>query len=322
MANDETTRVKITTAAPVGTHLRLTVEAVPDPGAPGGHQTVELNLGQTNSPPVPASSLLSRQPQWEWWLFAAALIIYALTRLIGLEDFPLYFFVDEAVQTLMAEHFVHNGLTNYEGEFLPTYFQPDPTYNQSCVTVYQQIIPYLLFGKSVLVTRAVSALVAALAVVAVGLTLRQIFQQRYWWCGMLLFSALPVWFLHTRTAFEPVTTTAMYGGCLYFYLLYRYRAPVYLYATLVFGALTFYTYGPAQFLMPVTAVCLLASDWRYHWQHRRNLVRGAGLLLLLALWSSDAHRRPVTQAGKSCGNDLISGRKAGDYLNVITILDT
>ena len=47
-------------------------------------------------------------------LFLLALLIYALTRFIQLEDFPIYFFTDEAVQTILASVFVRDGLHGYD----------------------------------------------------------------------------------------------------------------------------------------------------------------------------------------------------------------
>jgi hypothetical protein len=42
-------------------------------------------------------------------LAGLALIVYAATRFIGLNRFPIYFFTDEAVQTVLAADFVHAG---------------------------------------------------------------------------------------------------------------------------------------------------------------------------------------------------------------------
>jgi len=53
------------------------------------------------------------------------MLVYLAVRLIGLATFPIYFFTDEAVQTVMAEDFVRDGLRNYNGELLPTYFNKD-----------------------------------------------------------------------------------------------------------------------------------------------------------------------------------------------------
>ena len=216
-------------------------------------------------------------------LFILGLVIYLLTRLSGLEDWPIYFFTDEAVQTVMAEDFLHNGLRNYQGELLPTYFSVDATYNLSSVSVYLQVIPYLLFGKSVFVTRAVSVLAATFGAVMLGLTLRDIFKQRCWWSSVLLLSIIPAWFLHSRTAFETVEMTAFYAAFLYFYLRYRMINPRALVASLVFGALVFYTYNPGQLIIVVSGVLLFLSDLRYHWQQRRVALRGLLLLVFLAL---------------------------------------
>jgi hypothetical protein len=216
-------------------------------------------------------------------LFALGLAVYLLTRLISLQDWPIYFFTDEAIQTVMAEDFLHNGLRNYAGEFLPTYFSKDATYNLSSISVYLQVIPYLLFGKSVFVTRAVSVLVATFGACMVGLTLRDIFKIRYWWSSVLLLSVVPAWFLHSRTAFETVEMTAFYAAFLYFYLRYRYINPRALYAALIFGAMVFYTYSPGQLVIVVSGVFLLLSDLRYHWQQRTVALRGLLLLALLVL---------------------------------------
>ena len=216
-------------------------------------------------------------------LFVGALVVYLAVRLVGLANFPIYFFTDEAVQTVMAENFVHNGLRSYDGQLFPTYFSKDPTYNLSSVSVYAQVLPYLLFGKSVYVTRLVSVLIGLVAALAVGLVLRDIFKLRYWWSGVLLLSVAPAWFLHSRTAFETVEMTAFYAGFLYFYLRYRYISPRALYGALVMGALVFYTYSPGQLIIVVTGVLLLLSDLPYHWQQRKTAVWGLLLLAILVV---------------------------------------
>ncbi len=215
-------------------------------------------------------------------LFGLALLVYLSTRLVGLVDYPVYFFTDEAVQSVLAADLVRDGFKNEEGVFLPTYLKNGNQYNLS-LSVYLQIIPYILAGKSVFVTRVVSVLLTLVAAVSIALMLRDVFKIHYWWSGVLFLSITPAWFLHSRTAFEAVEATAFYAGFLYLYLLYRYRSPSYLYAAMVLGALAFYTYSPAQLVVVLTGILLLISDWRYHWQHRPFAWRGLGLLILLAL---------------------------------------
>jgi len=311
--------VDVTIELPIGARVRVTIERLPDGGADNStnvpvqseeqifssvytgsaDKKAEARVSITSPRSIKSfwtvffSSLTSKlrhftdKINWpyklETTLFAAALMIYLAVRLIGLVNFPIYFFTDEAVQTVMAEDFVQSGLHNYNGELLPTYFNKDSTYNLSSVSVYVQVIPYLLFGKSVFVTRVVSVLIGALGALAVGLIWRDIFKLRYWWCGVLLLSIAPAWFLHSRTAFETVEMTAFYAGFLYFYLRYRYISPKALFGALVMGALVFYTYSPGQLIIVVTGVFLLFSDLRYHWQNRKVALWGLLVIAVLVL---------------------------------------
>jgi hypothetical protein len=298
---------------PEGARVRVTIESLSGPGDESGapakivFESGESTSGAFNlvhSPglvaglqgdllrpahaPAPLSwqrlktSLQSWPYSLETTLFGFALAVYLLTRLVGLASFPIYFFTDEAVQTVSAADLIRDHFQDQEGVFLPTYFKNGPFYNLS-LSVYLQVIPYLLFGKSVLVTRGTSVLVSLLAAGSVGLILRDIFNIRYWWSGVLLLAVAPAWFLHSRTAFEVVIFVSFYTAFLYAYLLYRCRSPRHLNAAVLLGSLAFYSYSPGQVVMAGTAFVLLVSDGRYHWQNRATMVRGLGLLALLAL---------------------------------------
>ncbi len=216
------------------------------------------------------------------WLFISALAVYLLTRLIGLDQYPIYFFTDEANQTRSMADLIANGYRDGAGTLLPTYFR-NGEYANLGLSVYLQWLPLILFGKSAVVTRAASVLVTLIAAISVGLILRDIFKAKYWWLGTLLLSITPAWFLHSRTAFETAEFTAFYAGTLCAYLFYRYRSPRYLYLVLFLGALAFYTYSPGQMIVPLTAAALLVSDWRYHWKNRRTALKGLALLAVLAM---------------------------------------
>ena len=290
-----TARVNISVEVPEGMTVQVTVS-----GAAAGQPPVvnqQMIAGPAGVAALPASKRSAAAPRersglsvWvrKWKLspqrvFWLAMLVYMATRLIGLERWPIFFFTDEAVQTVMASDFVHQDFKNYDKESWPTYFNNGSTFNLSSVTVYVQVIPYLLFGKSVFVTRAVSALIGALAALAVGLILRDVFKIRFWWSGVLLLSITPAWFLHSRTAFETVELTAFYALFLLFYLLYRHRNPLYLFPSIFFGALVFYTYSPGALIMAVSGVLLLVSDLPYHWKQRKYVLLGLLLLGLLAL---------------------------------------
>lgn len=219
-------------------------------------------------------------------LFVLAGIVFAITHLIGLDRWPVYFFTDEAVNPLLAANFIRNGFTDGAGQWFPTYF-PNGQYLSLSTSVYAQVIPVALFGFSVEVTRGVSALIALTGTLAVGLILRDAFKLRFWWIGTLILSITPAWFLHSRTAFEHPLWVAFYAWFIYFYLRYRTDKPHYLLLSLVFGALSFYSYNGAQLGVVITGVLLLISDARYHWQtlrsNRRLLAAAAIVLTLVAL---------------------------------------
>jgi hypothetical protein len=214
--------------------------------------------------------------------FALTLGVFLVTRLWGLERFPIFFFCDEAVQTVQADRFVANGFRGEQGELLPTYFRNTEFFNLS-LGVYLQVLPEALWPRSVFVARAVPAAVLCTAMLAVGLILRDFFRLRFYWVGVLALSGFPGWFLHTRIAFELMLATTAYVWCLYFYLRYRSGRHRSLYVAALFGTLTFYGYNTFQLVIVLTALLLGAVDARYHWAHRRTVLLAAGLLLLSAV---------------------------------------
>ncbi|MCI0520121.1 MAG: glycosyltransferase family 39 protein [Chloroflexi bacterium] len=216
-------------------------------------------------------------------LFAAALAVYLFTRLWALQDFPIYFFGDEAVQTLFAEDLLARKFHSAEGAPFPIYVEAAGNRWTPLLSMYFHALAAALFGKSIFISRAVSALVSLLAALCVSLILRDFFKARYWWAGVLLVALTPAWFLHSRTAFETVMTASFYACFAYFYLLYRLKSPRYLYAAVLSGAAAFYSYSNAQAILLAAAALLFLSDLRYHWQQRAVVVRGLLLAAVLAL---------------------------------------
>jgi 4-amino-4-deoxy-L-arabinose transferase-like glycosyltransferase len=215
-------------------------------------------------------------------LFILAILLYTVVHLVKLDAFPIYFFTDEAVQTMLATDMLRDNGKNYDGEFLPTYFVNGNQYNLS-TSVYLQVLPVFLFNRSIEVTRGTAGLATLLAAFAVGLTLKRIFKSRYSWAATLLLLITPAWFLHSRTAFETTLAVSFFAAFIYFYLLYRTGNPKNLYLAMVMGALCFYSYSPAQMVMAVSAFLLLFSDIRYHWQNRKIFFGAVGVGVLLAL---------------------------------------
>ncbi len=233
--------------------------------------------------PVATSGPLAGLARLDLALLGFSLAVYALTRFWALERYPIYFFTDEAVHPILAARLLANGFRDQWGILLPPYFQNDERWNLS-LSVYVHLLPVILAGKSVVATRAASAAVSLVGALACALALRIGFQSRIWWSAVLVLGALPVWFLHSRTAFEVVLMVSFYACFLCAYLAYRYRSPRYLYPALLFGAATFYSYANGPLLMLATGVLLLLSDLRFHLRQPRRHQAGAIVLaLLLAL---------------------------------------
>ncbi|HOG77632.1 MAG TPA: hypothetical protein PL025_05145, partial [Anaerolineaceae bacterium] len=217
----------------------------------------------------------------ENWLFAAGLALYLLTRFIQLDKFPIFFFTDEAVQTISAVDLIARGFRDTAGRLFPVYFENGGQYNLS-LSVYLQLLPALL-PRSVWLTRGVCALVTLVFPLSVGLALRDYFRARAWWLAPVFIAAVPAWFLHSRTAFETSLGASMFSLFLYFYLHYRLKNRKILPLAIFFGALAFYAYSPLQLVVVLTGAALLFADWRYHWQDKRILLAGLLTLVLAAL---------------------------------------
>lgn len=284
-------RVRIQVDVPHGARVRVKVTA--GTGSSAGKAAVRIEGMEDNQVSFerlagPTGRLVDRLPGWlraqpgGTWLFGGALLVYLLVRIIRLAEFPIYFFTDEAIQTMAAVDLLRNSLKGPDGTFLPTYFQNGPYFNLS-LSVYLQVLPTWLFGQSVFLTRAVSVLVSLAAAVSVGMILKQFFHVRHWWAGTLLLSITPAWFLHSRTAFETVVFVSIYAAFLYAYLLYRCTSPRFIYLALVLAALAFYAYSPGQLIVGATGVLLLLSDLPYHWQQRKFWLRAALVGVALAL---------------------------------------
>lgn len=279
-------RVHIDAEIPPNTVIYITVSTDKEGRASIRQERLEWTPARrlTLPDPRPALHALLNLPAEKLasWLFGLSLLAYLLTRLIGLTDFPIYFFGDEAIQTSTAADLIRDGMRGPGNIFLPTYFKNGQYFNLS-VSVYLQVIPQLLFGKSIFVTRAASVLVTMLAAASAGLILRDFFGARRWWLATLLLSVVPAWFLHSRTAFETVLFVSFYAAFLYFYLQYRLKKPTQVYWAVVFAGLAFYSYSPGQLVLAVTGILLFFSDLSYHWQQRATLGKAILLLTVFAL---------------------------------------
>jgi hypothetical protein len=240
-------------------------------------------------------------------LFGLSLLVYAVTRLWAIEDFPVYFFTDEAAQTIFARHLAEHGFRDSAGRLLPLYFEVASDRMAPLLSVYLNYVTMSVFGQSVLVTRATTAIFTILGAVALALVLRRPLAVRHWWLGPAILAAVPAWFIHSRTGFETVMMAAAYAVALLFYLVYRTASPRWLYAAVVMAAAAFYLYSNGQAVVVATAALLAASDYRYHRRHARTVLAALALGIVLAL----PFARFATEAPEAMSHHL---RAIGSYL--------
>lgn len=221
-----------------------------------------------NAEPLQPTTTPTRRARAGLALFVAAMLIYAATRLVGLADYPIYFFSDEAIQAVAAADLIRDDFRNSDGLLWPPYFKNYAVWNLS-LSVYLQLLPVRLFGMSIYVTRLVSVWVGMMGVAAVAATLRNVFRARGWYLSVLVLATTPAWFLHSRTAFETAEMVAFYALFILCYLLYRGGRAGYIFPALVFAAAAFYSYSNGQAIIGLLALALAVVDAPYHWRQIR-----------------------------------------------------
>lgn len=214
-------------------------------------------------------------------LFWLGMAFYLLTRFIALDKFPIYFFSDEAIQTMSAFDLINRGFRDVQGSLFPVYFENGQQFNLSLSVWLQVLVAWL--PRSVWLTRGLPALISLVFPLSISLWAKDFLKSKYWWLVPLFICAVPAWFLHSRTAFETSLGVSFYSLFLFFYLKYRLKNRRSLPLALLFGTLAFYAYAPMQVVVVATGFLLLLVDWRYHIQDKKSLLLGS---LVLVLFSS------------------------------------
>lgn len=271
----------------VSEHSRTITGASPAPLIP--HTEAQAAKAKIQLPQVTLPRLLNKNwtawlSQHAAWVFGAMALFISLVLIAWrLEDFPIYFFGDEAYQVLFAETLIKNNFLAANPQGIPIYIEAAGNRWTPMISTYLHAITLSLFGKSTLVTRLTTGLVGLAGIAAAGFALKEIFKSKLWWLSTLVALSMPAWLLHDRTGFETVMSTGFYGGFALFYLLYRYRSPQYIYGALGFGAAVFYSYSNAQAIMATAGLMLFLADIRYHWQNRGVLAKGLVFAVVLAI---------------------------------------
>lgn len=203
-------------------------------------------------------------------LAIASVIVYLAVRLVAVEDFPIYFFCDEAYIGNQIEALLRNSFHDASGRFLPLYYEKAPGRWVPQISLYLYLPFVLIGGTTIASLRWATAIISLGGVFALYRFARDHLHLKQSWLVIAVLGLLPVWILHSRTAFE----TALIIPFLSLFLLYvaRWfsgRRDAILGLPLV-SALLFYSHFSGSIALIATSLGIAAvhlkrimSNWRW-----------------------------------------------------------
>ncbi|KDA55045.1 hypothetical protein EG19_00030 [Thermoanaerobaculum aquaticum] len=183
-----------------------------------------------------------------------------MLTLWALEDFPPYFFCDEAVSANWAEHLLQHGFRGANRELLPAFFPNGGRFNLG-TSVYLLMPLVAVFGRSVVLSRAATGFVTLVTLSVLALGLRRGFGLSLWWLVPLWALVHPVWFLHSRTGFEISLSVGFFAAFLGLAVMFLSGRDGALPLCLSMAALSFYAHAAARVVVPLSVVGLFVSWW-------------------------------------------------------------
>jgi 4-amino-4-deoxy-L-arabinose transferase-like glycosyltransferase len=178
-------------------------------------------------------------------LLLLVLVIAAWFRFADLNTVPAGLYHDEAIYGFNALAVANGARPLYFGEREPLY-------------MYVMALPLTLFGASVWVLRATSAIVGVLTVVATYGAGRALFGR---WVGLIAASGVAMSLWHvvlSRDAFRAVTLPLFVAASVFcFTIAWRRNRPVWWAVAGLATGLTFYTYLASRFLLALALAFLL-----------------------------------------------------------------
>lgn len=213
-----------------------------------------------------------------WLFFLLGCVLFAFSRFFGLADFPIYFFCDEAFVGSESRQLIENGFRDELGRFFPVYYQKAMDRWVPQLTVYLSMPAVWLWPASVYALRSVTVVICLFGAVATCLSIRTIWpENRWWWLPIYFLCATPIWFLHSRLAFETTHAVAFYSSFLAGYLLYRFYDPRWIWLALASAVAAFYSHLSGSTLILFSVPFLALAQFQYHWQHVRILLPAIGV---------------------------------------------
>lgn len=183
------------------------------------------------------------------------LLLAAVLRLWGIEKFPAGLNADEAAIGYNAYSLILTGKDEH-GNSWPLHFQSFGDYKPGFY--FYLVLPFVkILGLNVLAVRLPSAILGVLGVWLVYLLVKELFENEVWGLLSAFFLAISPWHLHfSRGGWEANAATflVLLGTWLFFKGLKKPRFFVF---SVLFYALSFYTYHSARIIIPLLGLGLI-----------------------------------------------------------------
>lgn len=223
---------------------------------------------------------------WPAFSYLLIILVFCVTRFYRLEDFPVYFFCDEAFIGVTAHKLFANYFFSDDGTFLPMYWEKAKGRWVPQISIYLSMVPSLLWPRSIVALRAVTGVVSLTGILIMEWGIRKADNAKSLsWLPLGLATITPVLFLHNRLAFETSNVISGLFASLGFYLAYRIDNFKYLTGFVLTCLFTFYSHLSGTIVITAIVLALLVIDWPY----RMSVIRKQGMVfkgnLIFALFA-------------------------------------
>ncbi len=213
-------------------------------------------------------------------LLVVVLILALLLRLWQLGSVPAGFYIDEASIGYDAYSILHTG-KDFHGHPLPLFFESFGEWKNP-VYIYATVPSVAIFGLNVFATRLPAALFGLLAVLALFLVARELFNEKLALVAGTFLAVSPWALQFSRVAFEAATLPALFLFALWCFLK-GFRSSRWWMASAAFFALCLYSYGVARLFIPLFLLVLLWIYRKELFTSKKQLVLPLAIFLLLSL---------------------------------------
>jgi len=203
-------------------------------------------------------------------LAVVSTIVYLIVRLVAVEDFPIYFFCDEAYIGNQIEALLKNNFHDSSGRLLPLYYEKAPGRWVPQISLYLYLPFVLIGGITITSLRWATAFISLTGIFSLFFISRDHLRLKQSWVVIPVIGLMPVWILHSRTAFETALIIPFLSLFLLFVARWFSRHRDALVGLPLSAALLFYSHFSGSIALVATSVVIvlcnpkrIISQWRW-----------------------------------------------------------